>query len=72
MGSNRVNSALRWVAILAVLSSVFVPANASLGDRLPEFQDCVEVWIKAVVCKLLLTETGVQSRELCSWERPSA
>ena len=61
MVSTSVSSALRWVAILVVLFCVFVPVNASLGDRLPEFQDCVEVWLEDVVYELLLTETGMQS-----------
>jgi hypothetical protein len=42
-GSRSLNSFTYTVATLLVVLLVANPAHASIGDRLPEFGECVEV-----------------------------
>lgn len=62
---------LRCFAVVLVLCAFERFAFASIGDRLPEFHECVEVgyrmWLRP-----MLTIPGLQSRELRSWQEPTS
>jgi len=59
--------------VLAGLSAfaLFALANASTGDRLPEFRNCVEVFQNLIIAwsdnEADRSNLGLQAGELCQW-----
>jgi hypothetical protein len=57
-------SLLRLLLVVLAIGFFIPQASASYGDRLPEFQNCVEVRGTPSVHLLLLTTSGLQGGEL--------
>lgn len=69
----RLTLTIRHIAVVALFCCVIHTTTASLGDRLPEFQECVEVPSDSShQCHTSLTDTGLQIYKLYTGERISA